>query len=247
MTTISSRRASALLFPIAAFLHAGGMSNEVALRIFTAALKRVSRSNIGRKMEHIGQRSPYADTVEMWLRNRRYLDTNGGPRALSFDGPGGFSALVRSVDRSADPADVLSVLIRYGNVKKTSRGTYRLKRPFFFTSASKTFAYEPVAEFLSDASSTLSKILKRSSHWRGPELFWLQTYNAGISERNAKRFIGHAKDRSLTFLEELDDWLEANSYKRTRAKSKAKRGQLRKVGLGIFPIYTDGGTLQGGS
>jgi hypothetical protein len=246
MTTISKRRAAALLFPIAAFLHAGGMSDEIALRIFGAALKKVSKSNVGRKMEHIGQRSPYADTVEMWVRNKRFLDESGGPRPLSFNGPAGFAALVRSVDRKADPADVLSVLIRYGNVKRTRRGTYTLMRLFFYTSGSKTMAYEPVAEFLSDASSTLSKILRRSPRWRGPELFWLQTYNAGISERNAKRFIAHAKDRSLIFLEELDDWLEANSDKGTLSKRKRSRQPLRKVGLGIFPIHTNGETLHGG-
>ncbi len=245
-TTISKRRAASLLFPIAAFLHAGGMSNETALEIFGAALKKVSKSNVGRKMEHIGQRSPYADTVEMWVRNKRFLDPSGGPRPLPFNGPAGFVSLVRAVDRKADPADVLSVLLRYGNVKKTRRGTYALTRLFFYTSGSKTMAYEPVAEFLSDASSTLSKILRRSARSRGPELFWLQTYNAGISERNAKRFIAHARDRSLIFLEELDDWLEANSAKEITSNGKRKRQSFRKVGLSIFPIFSNGETLHGG-
>ena len=245
-TTISNRRASALMFPIAAFLHAGGMSREEALRIFGAALKKVSRSSFGRKMEHIGQRSPYADTVEMWVRNKKFLDSSGDPRPPPIRGSSGFAALVKSVDREADPASILSVLIRYGNVKRTSRGTYELLRPFFYTSGSKVMAYEPVAEFLSDASSTLSKILRRTSRWRGPELFWLQAYNGGISEKNAKRFVSHAKDRSLMFLEELDDWLQANSYKEASGKRKRRGNASRKVGLGIFPIYTDGDTLHGG-
>jgi len=99
-------------------------------------------------------------------------------------------------------------------------------------------AYEPVADFLSDASSTLSNILRRSKRWRGPELFWQQTDNAGISEKNAKRFTAFAKERGLFFLEELDDWLEANSDGGSHSKKPGPR-PLRRVGLGMFSIYTD--------
>jgi hypothetical protein len=240
MTTISTSRASDLLFPIAAFLHNGGMPNDVALSIFGAALKKVSKSIPGRRMEHIGHPSPYADTVAMWVRNKRFLDKTGGPRTLRMEGPAGFAALVKSVARNADPVAVLSVLIRYGNVKRTRHGTYELLRPFFYTSGSKTMAYEPVADFLSDASSTLSKILKRSKLWQGPELFWLQTENAQISQRNAKRFTAFAKERGLVFLEELDDWLEANSDKGNIRKRRTSRRPLRRAGLGMFSIYTDG-------
>ena len=149
-------------------------------------------------------------------------------------GPEGFAALVRCVARKADPVSVLSVLIRYGNVKRTRQGTFELLRPFFYTSGPKAMAYEPVADFLSDASSTLSRILKRSKRWRGPDLFWKKTENARISEANAKRFTAFAKERGLVFLDELDDWLEANSdKKKTGLRSR------RRVGLGIFSIYTD--------
>jgi hypothetical protein len=94
-------------------------------------------------------------------------------------------------------------------------------------------AYEPVAYFLSDASSTLSKILKRSKRWRGPDLFWQKTENVRISEATAKRFTAFAKERGLLFLDELDDWLEAHSERK-----KASR-HSRRVGLGVFSIYSD--------
>lgn len=234
MTTIDSRRASALLFPIAAFLHAGGMANQKALDIFAAALKKVSGTSVGRKMEHIGHPTPYADIVAMWVRNKRFLDRRGWPRVLRLEGRAGFAALVKSVAGQADPTAVLSVLRRYGNVKRTKEGGYELVRPFFYTSGPNRMAYEPVAYFLSDASSTLSKILKRSKRWRGPDLFWQKTENVRISEATAKRFTAFAKERGLVFLDELDDWLEAHSEQR-----KANRRQQRRVGLGIFSIYSD--------
>ena len=108
MTTIDTQRASALLFPIAAFLHAGGMANQEALDIFAAALKKVSKTSVGRKMEHIGHQTPYTDIVALWTRNKRFLDRRGSPRPLRIEGRSGFAALVRSVAPEADPAAVWS-------------------------------------------------------------------------------------------------------------------------------------------
>lgn len=235
MTTIDTQRASALLFPIAAFLHAGGMANQEALDIFAAALKKVSKTSVGRKMEHIGHQTPYTDIVALWTRNKRFLDRRGSPRPLRIEGRSGFAALVRSVAPEADPAAVLSVLRRYGNVKRTRQGTYELIRTFFYTSNSNRMAYEPIASFLSDASSTLSKILKRSKLWRGPDLFWQRAESIRISEAAAKRFTAFAKERGLVFLDELDDWLEAHSDR----KKTGRRQQRRRVGLGMFSIYSD--------
>jgi hypothetical protein len=209
------------------------MANQEALNIFAAALKKVSKTSVGRKMEHIGHPTRYADIVAMWVRNKRFLDRRGWPRALRIQGRAGFAALVKSVAEQADPATVLSVLKRYGNVKRTKEGAYELVRPFFYTSSPNTMAYEPVAYFLSDASSTLSKILKRSKRWRGPDLFWQKTENVRISEATAKRFTAFAKERGLLFLDELDDWLEAHSERK-----KASRHR-RRVGLGVFSIYSD--------
>jgi Family of unknown function (DUF6502) len=233
-TTIDTRRASSILFPIAIFLREGGITNKAALAIFAAALKKASKASVGRKLEHIGHPTRYTDIVGMWMRNKHFIDRGGRPRALPMEGRGGFRALVRSVAWQADPTTVLSVLIRYGNVRKTKKGTYELLRPFFYTSNSKSMAFEPVVNFLSDVTSALSKILKRSECWRGPDLFWTKTENARISEATAKRFTAFAKERGLVFLDELDDWLEANSD-----RTKTSHRPRRRIGLGIFSIYSD--------
>jgi Family of unknown function (DUF6502) len=233
-TTIDPRRASAILFPIATFLRAGGMTTEAALAVFAATLKKASKSAVGRKLEHIGHPTRYTDIVGMWMRNKRFIDKSGRPRALPVEGRDGFRALVRSVAWQADPATVLSVLMRYGNVRRTKDGTYALMRPFFYTSSRKSMAYEPIVNFLSDVTSTLSKILKRSERWRGPDLFWTKSENARISEATAKRFTAFARERGLVFLDELDDWLEAN-----RDRKKTSGRPRRRIGLGIFSIYSD--------
>lgn len=234
-TAIDAKRAASLLYPIAAFLHAGGMTRTEALTIFTLVFDRVLRAGVGRKMEHIGHPTSYADIVATWTRSKRFLDARGWPRALNFEGRTGFAALVRSVARQADPKAVLAVLTRYGNVRRAKNGTYKLTRSFFYTSGPKTMAYEPVAYFLSDASATLSQILKRSKHWSGPDLFWQKAERAWISEATARRFAAYAKERCLVFLDEMDDWLEAHSKHHKNRGS----GKHRRIGLGIFSIYSD--------
>jgi hypothetical protein len=210
------------------------MSDEIALKVFSDALKKASRRSIGRRIVRIGNPTRYAEVVSVWLRNRTYLDEKGWPRALKLHGPSGFASLVKKVTPETDPATVLSVLMRYGNVKRTKEGLYELIRPFFYSSGPKTMAYEPLAHFLSDASSTLSKILKRSSTWRGPDLFWQKAENPRVTEEAARRFTLFAKERSLIFLHELDDWLEANCQ-----RESGNRSHLRRIGLGIFSIYSD--------
>jgi hypothetical protein len=235
VSKIDKKRASSLLYPIVAFLHAGGMTNDDALQTFEAALKEVSKPASGRKMERIGHPTRYADVVAMWVRNKRFLDQSGWPRRLQYDGRSGFSALVRAASDETDPRTALSVLMRYGNVRRTRRGEYELLRPFFYTSGPSSMAYEPVAYFLSDASATLSKILRRSARWRGPDLFWQKTENDRISEATARKFTAFARERSLVFLDEMDDWLEAHR----ETKTSRRGAHRRRVGLGIFSIYSD--------
>jgi hypothetical protein len=237
-TTIDARRASSMLLPIARFLHSGGMTHEAALAVFATVLKKVSNSPAGRKLEHIGHPTRYTDIVGMWMRSKRFIDKNGQPRMLRIGGRDGFKALVRSVAWRADPAVVLSVLTRYGNVRKTRQGMYELVRPFFYTSSSESIAYEPVVNFFSDVTSNLSKVLKRTERWKGPDLFWMKAENACISEATAKRFTAYARERGWVFIDELDDWLEANSDRK-----KVSRQPRRRVGLGIFSIYSDHETL----
>lgn len=210
------------------------MPKREAIEIFSSVLDKVSRSGNRRKMEHIGDPTRYADIVGTWLRSKRFLNEAGYPRDLAFSGRYSFSSLVRIVSRRGDPAAILKVLIRYGNVRRTRSGKLRLVRTFFYTSGPQRMAYEPVAYFLSDASSTLSNILKRSKKQRGPDLFWHKTENARISDAAAKRFALFAKERSLLFLDEMDDWLEANS-----PQVRSGKGPKRRIGLGIFSIYSD--------
>lgn len=228
-TVISRDQAISLLYPIAAFFDREGMSRPQALAALTAAINDV-RKPAGKRLEHIGTPTCYADLIAAWTRERKFLDSRGRPRALTLSGPNGFAALAKGACAGQNPKRLLSVLVRYRNVRRLSNGTFQLVSPFFCATAGSKVAFEPIAYFLNDASSALTYMLKRSSKSRH---FWRTVENARISRSNARKFLEFARERSLLFLEQMDDWLQVHSDVKCRPGTK----QLR-VGLGLFSIYS---------
>ena len=234
ITTINRKQAKSILYPIAAFFRGGGLTKRESMRCFAAAFDSSSVNKASRQMEHIGSTTGYADIVTTWTRDKQFLDRNGRPRALRFDGRGAFKQLAHRAASEIDPEIALSVLVSYGNVRRRKDGRYELVRPFFFASNQTKMAFEPVASFLSDASSTLARILKRRHNSRTPELFWRKVESISVSDSDAAKFNAFVSERSLLFLEELEDWLEAHG----RAMKRSRQG-FRRVGLGMFSIYSD--------
>jgi hypothetical protein len=233
-STIDRRRAKSLLNPIAAFLYAGGFTKREALAVFSSVLDSLQKDRTNRRMEHIGHPTSYADVIAAWSRDRRFVDASGKPRALSLSGRNGFTTLVRSVSPQTTVKTALSVLLRFQNVRRLKDGRYSLVNPFFYTNSDRATAFEPIAFFLSDASATLSKILKRQEQTIQPERFWRKVETFYVSDAIARKFVAFARERSFLFLEELDDWLEAH---RDTPTSRARK--RRRVGLGLFSIYSD--------
>jgi hypothetical protein len=232
-TTISWDQAVSLLYPIAAFFHREGMSRHQSLAALAAAIDDV-RKPAGKRLEHIGAPTCYADLIAAWTRERKFLDSQGRPRPLTLSGANGFAALARSASVGGDPKRLLRVLIRYRNVRRLSNGTFKLVSPFFRASAGSKVAFEPIAYFLDDAASALTHLLKNSGRRTKSNHFWRKVESARISRTNARKFVGFAMDRSLLFFEEMDDWLQAHSD----VPIHSSNSKQVRVGLGLFSIYS---------
>lgn len=232
-TFIRSKQAVALLYPIAAFLHSGGMSRAQSVAALTAAIDKVYKPRGKRELEHIGTSRRYADMIAIWTRKRRFLDSRGRPKSLPLTGANSFAALARSAGAGSDSKSALSVLTRYRNVRKLSNGRIQLVSPFFRASAGSRMAFEPIVYFLNDATSTLTHTLESTGPRMRPDSFWRKVDSAQVSKSDIERFFDFAKERSLIFLEELDDWLRAHAS----AKYHSGKKQMR-VGLGLFSIYS---------
>jgi hypothetical protein len=230
-TIINYAQAVSLLYPIAAFFNRGGMSKAQALAALTTAIDNVRKPQRKRELENIGTPTCYADLIATWTRDRKFLDSRGRPRSLPLWGVNGFAALARSAGTGRDPKSLLSVLIRYRNVRRLNNGRFQLVSPFFRASAGSKMAFEPIVNFLNDATFTLTHTLKNAATQTSP--FWRTVESAQITRRNAEKFVEFAKERSLIFLEEMDDWLRAHS------RAKVRNGRRRpRVGLGLFSIHS---------
>ena len=182
-TQIDRLRADALLFLIAAFLHAGGWTKKNAARSFARAFDRSIDKQGTRQLKHIGDPTPYADIVALWMRGRRFIDRSGRPRLLPLQGRASFTALVREASPRIDPQVALSVLTHFKNVRRTPGERYKLISPFFLTCSTKSLAFEPMAYFLSDASDTLGRILKRKEQSSSAEIFWRKAENLNSPQK----------------------------------------------------------------
>lgn len=83
--------------------------------------------------------------------------------------------------------------------------------------------------FLTDITGNLERIVRHPNE--KPHVFWRMVENPSLSAPKAKEFIAFVEERSLMFLEELDDWLAA--------RATARGGSLKRVGLGLYTIYSD--------
>jgi hypothetical protein len=230
-TTINWDQAVSLLYPIAAFFNREGMSRPESLAALAAAIDDV-RKPPGRRLEHIGAPTCYADLIAAWTRERKFLDSQGRPRPLALSGANGFAALARSARVGGDPKRLLTVLIRYRNVRRLSNGTFKLVSPYFRANTGSKVAFEPIAYFLNDAASALTHLLKNSGNRTRSNHFWRKVESGRLSRSNSRKFVEFAMDRSLLFFEEMDDWLQAHSEVGIRS------GKQLRVGLGLFSIYS---------
>jgi len=234
---IDSRRAEALLFPIVAFLRVSGLTKEAIEKSLSRAYKRAAKSTNNRKIKRIGHPMRYAEAMATWVRDKRFLNTAGEPRLLKLKGKTGFAALVRTVSPGSDPSKVLAVLRRFGNVRMLRDGRYKLINPFFIILTPESIALEPTAYFLEDASATIARILTRRKRSHGPDVFWRKVENAKLTAAAARKFLDFTRQRTLTFLEELNDWLEAHC----ETKANNTKRPLHRVGLGLFYIHAKPG------
>lgn len=232
-TVIKRGQAISLLYPIAAFFNSGGMTKAQSLSALASAIENACREARKRELEHIGAPACYAELIATWTRERRFLDSNGRPRALALSGPNGFAALAKLATPGVSPKGLLKVLIQYRNVRRLSSGKICLVSPFFHATTHTKMAFEPMVLFLRDATSTMTRILRNPSDSHTPEPFWRKVETAYVSKSAAKEFSEYARERSLIFLEEMDDWLRAHARKSMFGIRKQAR-----VGLGLFSVYS---------
>jgi hypothetical protein len=233
--TATNPEVLALLRPIVAFLRRSGIAEAELVAEFELALKQAANSHRKVDITRIGTTSSCVDVVDRWLRDPAYVNVVGKPRDLPLTGKVSVSALMKSVGAKGSPMQLVRFLAKFGTVKKTSKGTYALVKRYMNYTVPGTLPYEPNMEFLVDAVAASTRGL--GSRRDEGSLFWLRAQNESLPKRHVSEFLAYARQRSLVFLQEVDDWLEQHST--TGVEKRRNEKLLRRVGVGLFPFCAE--------
>lgn len=228
--------AERLLAPVLRFLQQAGISEKDAQAAFKSAWKSSSRDQQGASVSltNLADPQPFVDLIGVWTRNSEYLDRQGMPRELSIGGRLGFASLLRRANVNLSTKSALAVLLDYGNVERAGKRV-KLIKPFFHIRSRDSLAFEPSVRFLLDAAGNVSDSLSRREGPRGEEddHFWRTVDTKELPRAKRRAYLEFVKASSLSFLQDIDDWLSENACV---PRSRAKRV---RVGLGLFTLGSD--------
>jgi len=228
-------KAGDLLEPIMAFLGQSGMSKAALLAECHLAIKSATKSRSTLKVVHVRFTQEGINVVNRWLRDPVYLNQVGRPEELPLRGARSFGSLVRACGATAAPSIVLAQLIEFGIVRKVASGKYRLIRRLMDFGQKEYVPFEPNFKFLVDATRAATSRLKATT--KTPNVFWQCADNLRIPRHLTKDFLRFAHQRSLSFMYEINDWLDQHESRDSRVTRS--RGQLRRFGVGLFGINSN--------
>ncbi len=229
--------AQELLEPVLSFLQQAGITEAEASRAFRSAwIKSKKAKSAPVSLESLEDTQPFVDLVAAWSRHSAYLSKEGLPRDLPIRGQNGFASLVKKVAPKLEPRKALLLLHAYGNVERLPNGKVRLTKPFFHIKSGGRLAFEPSVRFLLDAARNVKASLRDPSAGKGRDAglqhFWRTVDSTNLPQSRRKAYLAFVKELSLTFLQDVDDWLSENSSGATR------KGKTGRVGLGLYTIGT---------
>lgn len=226
-----------LLVPIVEFLQRSGFSQAKLATEWQAAIKLCGRAKKGVKVVHIGYEQTRLSLVTRWLRDPNYLNHAGRPDDLPLNGTRSVASLLKESGVRQAAADIVLSLIKFGTVKKIAPNRYRLVHRSVNFAISKYLPFEPNFQFLVDAV--------RASTWgsgiepKAPRLFWQNVVSDSVPPKYSADFLRFAKDRGLSFLHEINDWLEAHETSPgTSASTERRKRSGRRLGIGLFGVHS---------
>jgi hypothetical protein len=225
-----------LLRPVLTFLRRSGLSHAELQTHIRRALQQAERGGKSLKVTRIGYSYVSSSIVNRWLRDPKYLSSRGRPVDLAIAGPGpNITELLKDCDVSLTPIKAVVLLQEFGTIKKLASGHFRLVRRFLNFSIPEHLPFEPNFRFLVDAAAAATRGLGAGT--RAPRLFWHCADSTRVHRRHLPEFLQFAQDKSLSFMLEINDWLEQHEQAISTKKGTGKG--LRRIGVGLFGISSD--------
>lgn len=224
-----------LLVPIVEFLKRSGFSETKLQSEWRRAIQLCERAKRGVKVVHIGYEQLGLTLVTRWLRDPEYLNHAGRPDDLPIRGKRSITSLLKACGIQHPAAAVLYSLAQFGTVKKIAPNRFRLVKRAVNYEVPRYVPFEPSLQFLVDAvrASTWGSGMKPKAR----RLFWQNVASDNVPLKHSAEFLRFAKDRGLSFLHEINDWLEAHETSPgTNVPIKKPKRSHHRLGIGLFGV-----------
>lgn len=190
--------------------------------------------NRGESPKSLDNAGPLARVLHAWHLDPRFIDSDGLPRVLPFEGPGlSFSMLVRAVAGDVPAGAVRTELKRAGAIDENDDGSIKACKRFYVPGDVDEKAITVVSGMLFPMAACVEH---NSNPFRRTDGFIQRfAFSESLSVEAAARFKKWARAESTTFIESIDNWLAANGGAEATAPS-----QEQKVRAGVGVFYYEG-------
>jgi hypothetical protein len=204
-----------------------GLSRKEVLRV-----KRLPHPDDDEAMTQQGRSTR---TISGWTRDSRFLDAEGDPLPLHFDGEGSFCDLARRYSGDIPPSAVLDELFRVGLAERQADGCIRLIARGYIPRSGTSEKLSILGVEASDLLNTID----HNIHAEGEQPFLQRKvcyYN--FPNRHLPELRELIRRRSQELLEEMNRWMAEHD--------EAGQGEeVKRTGLSIYyfegPPEEDGG------
>lgn len=175
-----------------------------------------------------------ASVISGWIRDRRFRDAKGQPRALKFDkGKDTFSDLVKSFSGDVPPRAILDELKNVGAVENLKDGRIKLLTRAYLPSFDEPEGLRILGTDVAHLINTIDHNI--CGNFKEP-FFQRKVSYDNVPEEAVHNFRKLSAEKSQQLLEILDRWLSEHD----RDVTPSIKGTGRKqVGLGIYYFEND--------
>lgn len=182
--------------------------------------------------------SPMADhraarVVGGWVRDPAFVEADGAPRVLAFDGEGpSFSELVRRHGGDVPPRAVLDELLQVGNVARDADGRLRLLTRVYLPRANDAAKLTILGTDVGWLIATIDHNLQGLE----PARFQRKVTYDNLPVEAVEAFRGLSASQAQELIERLGEWLARHD--RDTTPSVRGSGRMR-AGVGIYYFEED--------
>jgi len=208
-------------------MRSSGIPESIARQEFQQALEQTYARHAAKSTRQAPAISRCADVCTRWHLERKFVDRNGAPRPLSWDGKkGSLLGLTVLVVGRESAREIIKELIARKLLKRHSKGTWVPK--------SKVIAPSGLDHSqILRASTMIGRLLRTIAHntairYRGDVLFEVTSQVPRLPARDLPVFKKFTKAQGLIFAKTVDDWLESRNLR------KVRRNKIRSREAGII-------------